>query len=211
MENSDTTTDRKWLTSEYPQASSIAVQGQPVRAAKRCSPLPDRMGVLGRREIGKKSDGQGEGCMRGMKYNPENHRRRSIRLQGYDYSQPGWYFVTIVTHDRQNLFGRIENGKMILNDGGKIVRKCWLEIPDHYPNVNLDEFIVMPNHIHGIIDIVGGQNFVGVQNFEPLQRRRNKYQKIIPKSIGAITRGFKIALPNGFVKIPVFTPPGFAK
>ncbi len=155
-------------------------------------------GVLGRGEIGKKSAGQGEECMRGMKYNPEKHRRRSIRVQGYDYSQPGWYFVTIVTHDRQNLFGRIENGKMILNDGGKIVRKCWLEIPDHYPNVNLDEFIVMPNHIHGIIDIAGVQNFVGVQNFEPLQRRRNKYQKIIPKSIGAITRGFKIGVTKWF-------------
>jgi REP element-mobilizing transposase RayT len=81
---------------------------------------------------------------------------------------------------------------MILNEYGKIVQRCWLEIPQHFPNVRLDEFIIMPNHIHGIIVI---NNDVGVQNFEPLQ---NKYQKIIPRSIGSIVRGFKIGVTKWF-------------
>ena len=112
-----------------------------------------------------------------MKYNPEKHHRRSIRLKGYDYSQPGWYFVTVVTYDRQNLFGHIENGKMILNDGGKIARKCWLEIPHHYPNVNLDEFVVMPNHVHGIIVIVKKNIVVGAKNFSLFFMQRTYVSK----------------------------------
>lgn len=87
------------------------------------------------------------------KYNPTTHNRRSIRLKGYDYSQEGWYFLTICTHNKQHLFGEIENYKMILNDVGKIVNTCWLEIPEHFPNVTLHEFVIMPNHIHGIIEI----------------------------------------------------------
>lgn len=86
-----------------------------------------------------------------MKYNPEIHHRRSIRLKGYDYSQPGAYFVTIVTHQRQCLFGEIVNNEMILNDYGKIAAQCWNDIPKHFPNAILDEFVIMPNHIHGII------------------------------------------------------------
>lgn len=81
----------------------------------------------------------------------QKHHRRSIRLKNYDYSQPGGYFITICTYKRRCLFGKIVNGKMILNKFGKIAQQCWLEIPKHFPNVELDEFIVMPNHIHGII------------------------------------------------------------
>lgn len=132
-----------------------------------------------------------------MKYNPEIHHRRSIRLYGYDYSQPGAYFITLCTHNRECLFGNIMDGKMVLNDVGKIAHQCWLEIPIHYPNVQLDEFIIMPNHIHGILiindDVV--QNIVGVQNIEPLQ---NKFQKIIPRSIGSIIRGYKIGVTKWF-------------
>lgn len=86
-----------------------------------------------------------------MAYDPRVHHRRSIRLRGYGYTQPGSYFVTMVTHRRAPLFGEIAGGKMRLNDWGKIAAECWLAIPDHYDHVGLDEFTVMPNHIHGII------------------------------------------------------------
>ncbi|PKL72573.1 hypothetical protein CVV26_00995 [Candidatus Kuenenbacteria bacterium HGW-Kuenenbacteria-1] len=88
-----------------------------------------------------------------MQYNSEIHHRRSIRLKEYDYSQNGVYFITICTQNHECLFGKIENEKMILNEYGKIVKKDWLEIPNHFPNIILDKFIVMPNHIHGIIII----------------------------------------------------------
>jgi putative transposase len=90
-----------------------------------------------------------------MKYNPEIHHRRSIRLQGYDYSQPGAYFLTICTQDRECLFGEIVNGEMWLNNAGKMIQTVWDEIPAHYPGIDIDEFAMMPNHIHGIIVIVG--------------------------------------------------------
>lgn len=89
-----------------------------------------------------------------MPYNPEIHKRRSVRLKGYDYSQAGLYFITICVKDRQCLFGKIENGEMMLNDLGLLADKYWMEIPKHYPQVELHEHIVMPNHLHGIIEIM---------------------------------------------------------
>jgi REP element-mobilizing transposase RayT len=90
-----------------------------------------------------------------MKYNPDIHRRRSIRLKGYDYSQAGMYFVTICVQNRECLFGEIIDGEMILNKYGKIVQMVWEALPQHYPHVQLGEFVGMPNHIHGIIVITG--------------------------------------------------------
>jgi len=87
------------------------------------------------------------------KYNPNIHHRRSIRLKGYDYSQAGLYFVTICCQKRACLFGEIINGEMVLNDAGKIANQCWLEIPNHFPDAKLLEHIIMPNHIHGIIEL----------------------------------------------------------
>jgi len=77
--------------------------------------------------------------------------RRSIRLQHHDYSQAAAYFVTICVHARQCLFGEVVNGEMVLNDLGKIVEECWDDIAQHCDNVELDTFIIMPNHVHGII------------------------------------------------------------
>lgn len=88
-----------------------------------------------------------------MAYNPERHHRRSIRLRDYDYSSSGAYFVTICTHQRECLFGDEVNGDMQLNELGQIVESQWRQIPEHYPAIQLDEFIVMPNHVHGIICI----------------------------------------------------------
>ena len=77
--------------------------------------------------------------------------RKPNRLAGYDYNQDGFYFVTICTKDRETYFGEIKEGIMELNQWGKIVDQCWREIPDHFKNIFIDEYIVMPNHVHGII------------------------------------------------------------
>ena len=84
-----------------------------------------------------------------MVYNPENHNRKSMRLKGYDYSQPGFYYVTICTQDRIERFGNVENDKMILNDAGEMVDAEWNRIPERYGHVILDEYQIMPNHIPG--------------------------------------------------------------
>ena len=83
-------------------------------------------------------------------YDPKKHHRRSIRLQDYDYSQGGLYFVTIYVQDRKCLFGHIEDGKMILNVAGEMIEKEWLKIPKRFPNMILQEYVVMPNHFHAI-------------------------------------------------------------
>jgi REP element-mobilizing transposase RayT len=88
-----------------------------------------------------------------MKYNPKKHHRRSIRLQNYDYSSEGAYFVTMCTQNRECLFGEIVNGEMVLNEYGKIVEQCWFNLPNHYDNIKLDAYVIMPDHFHGIIFI----------------------------------------------------------
>jgi len=87
----------------------------------------------------------------GMKFDPQKHHRQSIRLWGYSYSQVGVYFVTICTYQRACLFGKIVNGQMQLNDYGQIVQIEWLRTVDVRPHVEMDAFVVMLNHIHGII------------------------------------------------------------
>ncbi|MDO9011936.1 MAG: hypothetical protein Q7U78_09045 [Gallionella sp.] len=126
-----------------------------------------------------------------MKYNPDIHHRRSIRLRGYDYSQAGMYFITICTHDRLPLFGKIVDEKMMPNEMGIMAEKYWCAIPDHFPWAMLDEFIVMPNHVHGIITI--GANHVGANNHLPLQPKHGT-----SRTIGSIVRGFKIGVTKWF-------------
>ena len=89
-----------------------------------------------------------------MKYNREIHHRRSIRLKEYDYSQAGAYFVTICAWNRECLFGEIVNSEVVLSEYGLIVKQCWEELVYHYRNVKLNTYIIMPNHMHGIINIV---------------------------------------------------------
>jgi len=88
-----------------------------------------------------------------MKYDPEKHHRRSTRLNGYDYAQPGAYFVTVCTRGRACLFGHVVNGELHLNDAGEIAREQWLHTAQMRPNVELDAFTIMPNHLHGIVVI----------------------------------------------------------
>ncbi len=86
-----------------------------------------------------------------MNYNPEIHHRKSYRMPSWDYARGGKYYVTICTRNRICCFGDLINDKIILNEMGEIVRRFWLEIPEHFPDTWVDEYIVMPNHIHGII------------------------------------------------------------
>ncbi|MDQ5929218.1 MAG: REP-associated tyrosine transposase, partial [Bacteroidota bacterium] len=104
-------------------------------------------------------------------YNPKIHHRRSIRLKGYDYSQSGAYFITICCQDMKHRFGEIENGEMILNEYGKIAYKEWENLTDRFANVALDVFQIMPNHIHGIVVLVGdgyGHPMVGDGHGHPM-------------------------------------------
>ncbi len=80
-------------------------------------------------------------------------RRNSLRLQGYDYAQPGGYFVTICTYGRRCVLGRIVDGRMLLSEVGRVVEEVWARIPEHFENTRADMFQVMPNHLHGIVDI----------------------------------------------------------
>jgi REP-associated tyrosine transposase len=81
------------------------------------------------------------------------HRRRSIRLAEYDYAAPGAYFLTICSHARKCVFGSVVDGQMVLSSPGRIVAACWEAIPEHFRRMALDAFVVMPNHVHGILVI----------------------------------------------------------
>jgi len=100
-----------------------------------------------------------------MKYNPDIHHRCSIRLKRYDYSQAGLYFITICMQNRLCLFGKIEKSNVQLNDAGIMIEHQWQELIYRFDNIKLHEFIVMPNHFHGIVESVGVP-LVGTQNDE---------------------------------------------
>ncbi len=93
-----------------------------------------------------------------MVYDPKRHHRRSIRLKGYDYRRSGAYFVTIDVRKWLKLFGTIRDGKMYLNEAGLMIQRIWMEIPDYYQGVLVDEFVVMPDHFHGIVVLKGGSD-----------------------------------------------------
>ena len=119
-----------------------------------------------------------------MKYNPQYRRRRSIRLPHYDYSQSGFYFVTICTHQKQCLFGDLVDGKMLLNQIGKMVREEWLKSSQIRQEIELDEWVIMPNHLHGIV-VIQNNNSINKKgaSLAPLQRK--------PKSLSSFVAGFK--------------------
>jgi REP element-mobilizing transposase RayT len=118
------------------------------------------------------------------------HHRHSIRLPDFDYSQPGEYYITIVTHERQHLFGKIVDFEMQLNDLGKIVMDCWSTIPDHFTNVDLGEYVVMPNHFHGIIHIIDDNGRGTIYRAPTVER----FGHPVAGSIPTIIRTFKAAV-----------------
>ncbi len=131
-----------------------------------------------------------------MRYDPERHHRRSLRLKGYDYCQPGAYFVTICTRQRLCLFGEVVNGQVRLNAYGEIVRRCWENIPNHFAHVALDAFVVMPNHVHGILVIVCDPDEMpnnATPHHGAVQRRTEQFGKPVPGSIPTVVRSFKSA------------------
>jgi REP element-mobilizing transposase RayT len=134
-----------------------------------------------------------------MPYDPQKHHRRSIRLQGYDYTQPGAYYVTLCTEARQCLFGDVVKGEMRLNSLGHIAFTCWQAIPEHFPHVELDAFVVMPNHLHGILVI--SDTLVGATHASPLHHPNvlslRKPCGPTPKSVGAIVGSYKSAVSKG--------------
>jgi putative transposase len=85
------------------------------------------------------------------RYDPEKHHRRSIRLKAFDYKQTAGYFVTICTRNGDCLFGTIDNNEQQLNDAGRLAENLWSGLPARFPGVSIDAFVVMPNHVHGII------------------------------------------------------------
>ncbi len=121
------------------------------------------------------------------------YRVPSIRLQGWDYTQPAMYYVTICTKDRKCCLGEIRNGMVYLSDIGKIVFAEWLNTPKVRPNVALDDFIIMPNHLHGIIEIKNDKDFDD-GNCRDAPRRvstGNKFAPLPSKSLSSIINHFK--------------------
>ena len=104
-----------------------------------------------------------------FKFDPQKHHRRSIRLKEYDYSSNGAYYLTIVTQNREHLFGNIAK-EMLLNDAGEMLVKWWNELPNKFPHVELGAKVVMPNHFHGIIFIVGANLRARPDEGSPRQR-----------------------------------------
>ena len=125
--------------------------------------------------------------------------RRRMRLEGYDYSTPGAYFVTACTQDRRPLFGRVIDGRMAANPLGTVVEDCWDELPDHYDSLALDAFILMPNHVHGVILLQDEPNNAsvgaGLQPAIPRNdaARRHGMHEIVRTSVGA---GLQPAIPR---------------
>lgn len=127
--------------------------------------------------------------------------RKSNRLQHYDYSQAGYYFVTICTQNRKCLFGEIVEGHMILNEAGKIIARWWDETKNKFPNIELDEFVIMPNHFHGIITIVGTDlrvcpNSTGQDTTD----KRIRQDEHTGSSLQAIIQWFKTMTTNEYIQ-----------
>lgn len=120
-------------------------------------------------------------------------RRKNIRLKGYDYSLPGMYFITICTWQRRELFGHVAGGEMHINEFGRIVKHEWERSGNIRREIKIGEFVVMPNHIHGIISIVGANGvFVGANGRSPLQEENQLSRPgMRPKSISSFVAGFK--------------------
>ena len=134
----------------------------------------------------------------GMTHHPESHRR-SIRLKGYDYTQSGVYFLTVVVQDRLCLFGNVVDQEMRPNEAGEMVRRLWERLPDRFPCIQLDAFVVMPNHIHGIlvIDSPVGALFVGTHRGAPNPTRATT--RVAP-TLGAVIGAYKSLTTRAYVK-----------
>ena len=133
-----------------------------------------------------------------MVYNPEIHHRRSIRLKEFDYSSAGAYYITLCSFNRENIFGELENGRVFLNEDGEIAREEWGKTAEIRRGIELDEFVIMPNHVHGILWIEGR----GTKHRAPTEEEGDtgtkhraptieQFGKPTSNTIPTIIRGFK--------------------
>lgn len=129
--------------------------------------------------------------------------RKSIRLQYYDYAQPGFYFITICTYKMRHIFGEIFNGHMILNHYGEVAKKNWMNTENIRSNIKLGIFVIMPNHMHAIFQILGNRNTVGAYHDSSLPREF----KSPSNSVGAIVRGYKSTVTKQINQIRKTTTP----
>lgn len=121
-----------------------------------------------------------------MPHNSSNaHKRKSIRLKFYDYASIGYYFVTVCCFERRSLFGKVENGKMYLNQYGEIARNEWLATFEKRKNIEIDAFVIMPNHVHFIVHIK--EKLIEAEN---VKRQFNNTSH----DLGSIIRGYKSAV-----------------
>jgi putative transposase len=157
-----------------------------------------------------------------MKFDPQKHHRHSIRLKKYDYTQAGGYFITIVTFQREHVFGEIQNSEMQLNKFGLVAKQQWEKLPKRFQNIELGEYVIMPNHMHGIIQILGASRTGTAkdsrdQDDSPTRRARTEHHapteqfgQPVPGSIPTIIRSYKSAvayrinLMRGIKGIPVW-------
>jgi REP element-mobilizing transposase RayT len=133
----------------------------------------------------------------------KQYHRRSMRLTYLDYAFPGMYFVTICAHERHSVFGLVRDARVVPSKLGQLVRECWVAIPEHFAQVELHEFVIMPNHLHGLIGITRKTSappvstqahsvpFVGAQHCCALPSRGLGPAAVTPGSLGAIIRSFK--------------------
>ena len=127
-----------------------------------------------------------------MTHSRQRHHRRTLRLEGFDYTQTGYYFVTIVVKERKCLLGEIAGEEMKLNEMGRIVAASWKWLGDQYPYVELDEYIVMPNHVHGIIVIKDTDNGAiashrrGDSRIAPTPPSQVQKRKSLGRLVGAV-------------------------
>jgi putative transposase len=130
-----------------------------------------------------------------MAYDPQKHHRRSVRLQGHDYTGPSAYYITICTKDRACVFGEVMNGALKPTRRGMVAAECWRDIPNHRPEIGLDEFVIMPNHMHGILWVFRAEEIRATQ-VSPLRGPR-----LEPGSLGAIVGAYKAAVSRTINKI----------
>lgn len=140
-----------------------------------------------------------------MKFDPQKHHRRSIRLKDYDYSQAGAYYVTINVQNRECLFGEIVNDEMILNEAGMMVIEQWLALLERFPNIELDVYQIMPNHFHGIIVIIEpvGATLVVAQNMDAqnfVDSRNSRAGTRPAPTLGDMIGAFKSITTNEYIK-----------
>ena len=133
-----------------------------------------------------------------MPYNPKKHNRRSIRLKGYNYSQAGFYFVTICLQDRTPLLGEIQNGEMFLNDAGRMVEKWWFELENKFPDKKCHAMVVMPDHFHCILETVKGKQMGGTVRGEQVEGAA--IDEHIGSPLAAAIQWFKTMSTNEYIR-----------